>query len=73
MCVRIDLEEHLSDYPTADINGPYILDPANPFNNLYVSGVVRCDPEHHFGDYGNGNGNWQSFVDKVTLDLTKSE
>ena len=33
--IRVDLNEKLKEYPTARVyDEPYILDPANPFNNV---------------------------------------
>ena len=44
---------------------PSILDCANPFNNVYKSGIgnyFRHDPE---GSYRPGTGNWTSFVERI--------
>ena len=59
------------EYPSAvSKNDPYILDPANAFNNLYLSGAARYDPGKHASEYGEGNGNWYPFAKKVhSLDL----
>lgn len=51
-----------------------ILDPANPTNNLYETGLVRSykayDSTH---DYEPGNGNWTQLVANIdTIDLTKT-
>ena len=52
---------------------PYVLDPANPFNNLYITGVARYIPDEPFGDYVEGNRNWVPLARQIeTLDLTKS-
>lgn len=32
---------------------PYIIDPANPSNNLYISGITKGQPYHADGDWGN--------------------
>ena len=57
-------------YPSAEVPQPYILDPANPFNNMYKSGVGPYDPNSHFCEYAPGNGKWGPFVAKVrSLDL----
>ena len=57
-----------------DLSTPYILDPANPYNNLYLSGIGNykaSEPEAKY-KYGPGNGNWTAFVAKIdTLDLSK--
>ena len=62
----------LEEYPSARVpqGQPYILDPANPFNNLYQSGVGSFDPGTHFCEYAPGDGKWEPFAEKVhSLDL----
>ena len=50
----------------------YILDPANPFNNIYKSGIGNYfgnDPE---GSYRPGVGNWTRFAELIdTFNLTQ--
>ena len=42
---------------------PYIIDPANPANNVYLSGVTCKD--------GSGNSSWKKLKDHIDrLDLT---
>ena len=49
----------LSQYPTRIMpRPPRILDPANPTNNLYISGVGSYSPYQHCGEYVVGDGNW---------------
>ena len=46
---------------------PYIIDPANPFNNVYKSGISR-----YLADYPeiSDDGNWTNFVRHInSLDL----
>ena len=51
---------------------PSILDCANPFNNVYQSGIsnyFRHDPE---GTYRPGTGNWTRLVEWIdSFDITK--
>lgn len=55
------------------ITEPEIIDPANPFNNIYKSGIGNYfsrDPE---GSYRPGVGNWTRFADHIdTFNLTQS-
>ena len=70
--IRVSWDEQLQDYPRARVyHEPYILDPANPFNNMYKSGVGPYDPnKHFFRGYAPENGKWGPFVAKVhSLDL----
>lgn len=44
---------------------PYIIDPANPFNNVYKSGIKRCEPAVP------DDGKWTNFVKHIdSLDLS---
>ena len=58
-------------YTPAEV--PSILDCANPFNNVYKSGIgnyLSCDPE---GAYRPGTGNWTKFAELInTFDITKT-
>ena len=52
---------------------PRIVDPANPANNLYETGIGRHYPNNKCRDYEAGDGDWRSFKEKIeTLDLTKT-
>lgn len=63
----------LHKYQNAAVSAPYILDPANPYNNLYITGVGPYDPHRHYRQYGEGKGKWVPFVHNVdSLDLTKA-
>ena len=63
----------LQKYQHAAARAPYILDPANPFNNLYITGVGPYDPRRHSLRYGDGYSKWVPFVYHVeSLDLTKA-
>lgn len=49
---------------------PRILDPANPYNNLYKTGIGRYNTRT--SDYEEGDGNWTLFVKYIdTVDLAK--
>ena len=50
---------------------PYIIDPANPFNNVYKSGISRYKANSPEGTYEPGDGNWSNFVRYIdSLDLS---
>ncbi len=52
---------------------PRILDPANPANNLYVTGVSSLIAAHErCGEHKVGGGNWRSLCNNIeSLDLSK--
>ena len=51
---------------------PYIIDPANPFNNVYITGIGHYDAGSPEGTYENGDGNWTLFVRNIaSLDLSQ--
>ena len=55
--------------PDKKAGQPFILDPANPFDNLYDSAVKPYAKGRARGD----THNWGAFVEKIgTLDLTRS-
>ena len=61
------------DYPNLLPARPRIIDPANPANNLYISGIHNCRPYEKACEYGPGDGNWTVFKREIgTLDLTKT-
>lgn len=64
----------VSTYPTLfPRDKPRIVDPANPSNNLYRSGIAHSDKNKKARDYGEGSGDWSTFARFVdTLDLTKT-
>ena len=52
---------------------PRIIDPANPTNNLYKTGIRRYGPNERAHDYEPGDGDWTLFKRYIgTLDLTKT-
>lgn len=52
---------------------PYIIDPANPFNNVYYSGISQHRANNKEDTYGPGDGNWTVFVRYIdSLDLSVS-
>lgn len=56
------------DFPAA----PYIIDPSNPFNNVYISGIGKYIANSPEGTYYPGNGKWTNLVKHVdSLDLRK--
>lgn len=63
----------LRQYPTLTMpHPPRILDPANPANNLYVSGVGSYGSYQHCGEYMVGEGDWTVITRLIdTLDLSK--
>ena len=62
------------DYPTLfPSSTPRLVDPANPANNVYQSGIGPYPPKKRPCDYERGDGDWSQFVDKVEhFDLEKS-
>ena len=60
------------DYPSLLPARPRIIDPANPANNLYITGISSYRPNEGACDYGPGDGNWTVFKREIgTLNLTK--
>ena len=59
------------EYPQLLPDPPCIVDPANPANNLYTTGINRCPPKER--DKPGGDGNWTRFKGQIgSLDLTKT-
>ena len=55
------------------LTSPCILDPVNPFNNVYVSGIAYYRANSRVSRYDEGDGDWTEFVRDIdTLDLTIS-
>ena len=51
---------------------PRVLDPANPSNNLYVTGVASYKPYQQCGEYTVGEGDWSSLSRLIdSLDFSK--
>ena len=51
---------------------PRIVDPANPANNLYVTGVCSHKPHEQCGEYAVGDGNWSTLTRLIdSLDFSK--
>ena len=49
---------------------PRLLDPANPYNNMYHTGIGPCNTRT--SDYEEGDGNWALLVAYIdTVDLTQ--
>jgi len=63
-----------ADYPNLLPARPRIVDPANPANNLYETGIIkRYSPNERACDYELGDGDWTEFKRNIgTLDLTKT-
>ena len=54
------------------VSTPRIVDPANPANNLYYSGIAG-EGNREARDYGYGGGSWEKFSQIIySLDLTKT-
>ena len=76
VCSSIYWEEYYkkSSYPDLFPRCPRIVDPANPTNNLYETGISgRYNRKRQdYGDSdGDSDGDWRKFVCHVdTLDLT---
>ena len=52
------------------LQAPCIIDPANPFNNVYKSGVAYYRGRED--NYGPGDGNWTNMVTYIDhLDLSR--
>jgi len=61
------------DYPNLLPAHPRIVDPANPANDLYETGISSYRPNERACDYEPGDGDWTMFKRKIgTLDLTKT-
>ena len=61
------------DYPDLLPSRPRIIDPANPSNNLYETGICSYRSNQRASDYEPGDGDWTVFKMNIgTLDLTKS-
>lgn len=59
-----DVEQH---------RAPFIMDPANPYNNLYVTGIGPYTADSAEGTYAPGDGNWAMFVRHIdSLDLSQA-
>ena len=41
---------------------PLIMDPGNPFNNVYKSGISNYSPRDSEGTYRVGTGNWTNLA-----------
>ena len=55
-------------YPNLVCSRPRMMDPMNPHNNLYMSGL---GPAARRGNYGAGDGKWEWMMSNIdTLDLT---
>ncbi len=62
------------DYPDLLPSRPRIIDPANPTNNLYKTGITSYyEANDRSHDYGPGDGDWTLFTRYIdSLDLTKT-
>ena len=69
-------EEYYSagDYPTLfPSSTPRLVDPANPANNVYLSGIGPYPRKKKASEYDLGDGDWSEFESKVEyFDLEKS-
>ncbi|KAL5477772.1 hypothetical protein EMCRGX_G024614 [Ephydatia muelleri] len=63
----------LASYRDMIPSPPRIIDPANPSNNLYYTGIGRYYPNSKASDYEEGDGDWTLLVRYIdSIDLTKS-
>ena len=63
----------IKDYDDLLPDLPRIVDPANPTNNLYMTGISSYRPNDRARDYEPGDGDWTLFKRYIdTLDLTKT-
>ncbi len=54
------------------LTSPCILDPVNPFNNVYYTGITSYQANSRTSRYDEGDGNWTEFVKDIdTLDLAR--
>nr|ADW54557.1 OAS1Aa transcript 2 [Geodia barretti] len=44
---------------------PRVVDPANPANNVWISGIAGYKPGERAGNYDGGDGNHQPLLDKI--------
>ena len=63
----------LASYQSIIPSCPRIIDPANPSNNLYQTGIGKYYPNSKASDYEEGDGDWTLLVRYIdSIDLTKS-
>lgn len=63
----------LASYRDMIPSPPRIIDPANPSNNLYYTGIGQYYPNSKASDYEEGDGDWTLLVRYIdSIDLTKS-
>ena len=59
--------------PDFEQGKPYILDPSNPYNNLYRSGLKPFQARNDYCHQGVGQDKWDVLAANIRrLDLTKS-
>lgn len=60
------------DYPNLLPSRPRIVDPANPANNVWITGLKKCNPGEKISDYEPGDGNSVLLRRYIhTIDLSK--
>ncbi len=75
LSVYWEVHYQMRDYPDLlPSRPPRIIDPANPTNNLYKTGIARYyQPNDRAHDNELGDGNWTQFVQNIdSLDLAKT-
>ena len=64
---------HSYTSPDFEQGKPYILDPSNPYNNLYRSGLKPFQARNDYCHQGVGQDKWDVLAANIRrLDLTKS-
>ena len=60
------------DYPDLLPSHPRIVDPANPANNVWITGLRYCNPGEKISDYETGDGNSSRLRSLIhTIDLSQ--
>ena len=60
------------DYPNLLPSRPRIVDPANPVNNVWITGLKHCNPGVKISDYEVGDGNSSRLRSLInTIDLSQ--
>ena len=65
--------EH-GDYPQLEPPCPRVIDPANPANNVWITGFKDYQPGERIGDYEPGDGNASLLRQYIhTIDLSRPD
>ena len=70
--MTMNSKRKITFYP-ATTEVPLIQDCANPFNNVYESGIGKYSSRDPEGTYRPGTGNWTKFAELIhTFDINHS-